>query len=86
MQTDLATLRERVRELTRASPVAPHVEDVVIESDWDNEGSDFLRVKIKLFDSENINVRDLESLLKNIEDVIGKIDERYPSVRFLDAA
>ena len=86
MQSDLATLKERVIEATKASRSSVKIEDVVLESDRDDEGTDFLRVLVQVNPSEKTADADLETLLEAIEDAISAVDERYPSVRFLDAA
>lgn len=86
MQIDLATLKERVLETTSASAVGPQVEDVVLESGRDNEGSEFLRVIVQLKHGAGADDAELEALLEAIERAVGAVDERYPSVRFSDAA
>jgi hypothetical protein len=86
MQTDLATLKERVLEATRKSAVAAQIKDVVLESDRDDEGTDFLRVIVQLKDVKAPVEADFEALLEIIEKTVETIDERYPSVRFSDAA
>lgn len=86
MQTDLATLRERVLEATKTSPVGSQVEDIVFESSQDDEGTDFLRVIVQVKQSAKAADADFEALLETIEGAVGALDERYPSVRFSDAA
>jgi hypothetical protein len=86
MQTDLATLRERVLKTTKTSPLGPQVEDVVLESDRDDEGTDFLRVIVQMKQSAEADDTEFEALLEAIESTVGELDERYPSVRFSDAA
>ena len=86
MQADLTTLKDRVLETTKASPVAAEVQDVELEPGSDDEGGDFLRVVIHLRHGEHTTDEDLLALIEAIEDAVGDIDERYPSVRFADAA
>ena len=86
MQMDLATLKERVLETAKGSAVSAQVEDVLLESDSDGEGTAFLRVVVQLKDTAQAVDADLEALLEAIEGAVGAIDERYPSVRFSDAA
>jgi len=86
MQTDLATLRERVLEATKTSPVGSQVEDIALESGQDEEGTDFLRVIVQVKQSSEAVDADFEALLETIEGAVGALDERYPSVRFSDAA
>jgi hypothetical protein len=86
MQTDLDVLKQRVLETAKRSPVATQVEDVVLEPDRDEGGVDFLRVVVQLNNMEHVADAEFEALLEAIERTVGDIDERYPSVRFLDAA
>jgi hypothetical protein len=86
MQADLDILRERVLDAARKSAVAKKVEDVALEPDRDEEGMDFLRVIVRVKDIDDTGDADFEALPEAIEKAVGAIDERYPSVRFLDAA
>ena len=86
MQTELATLKELIIETARKSPVGEKVEGVDLESDRDDDGVDFLRVMIHLKSFDEADYPALANLIEAIEDAVGEIDERYPSVRFPDAA
>ena len=86
MQIDLDILKQRIIEATTQSSVATQVEQVTLEADTDEEGDDFLRVILQVKDFKNANEADFEALLEAIERAVGDIDERYPSVRFSDAA
>jgi hypothetical protein len=86
MQTDLDTLKQRVLEATKQSTVAAQVEDIALESDRDDEGTDFLRIIVHVKNIDHTDDADFEALLEAIEGVVGAVDERYPSVRFSDAA
>ena len=86
MQTDLTILKERIFETAKASPVGELVEGVELESDRGDDGTDFLRVMIQVKRADKADYPAFENLLEAIEDEVGALDERYPSVRFLDAA
>ena len=86
MQTELATLKELIIETARKSPVGEKVEGVDLEFDRDDDGVDFLRVMIHLKSFDEADYPALANLIEAIEDAVGEIDERYPSVRFPDAA
>jgi hypothetical protein len=86
MKADLDTLKQRVLATARRSAVAAQIEDVVLEPDRDEEGTDFLRVVVQLKNLDHTVDSDFEALLEAIESTVGAVDERYPSVRFLDAA
>jgi hypothetical protein len=86
MQADLDTLKRRILEAAKESAVADQVEEILLEADRDDEGNDFLRVIVQVKDSEDTSDADFEALLESIESAVGAVDERYPSVRFADAA
>ncbi len=86
MQTDLETLRQVVIDTAKKSPVGEKVEDVVLEFDRYDEGGEFLRVMIRLKSADKADYPALAKLIEAIENAVGELDERYPSVRFPDAA
>lgn len=86
MRTDLATLKRLIIETARKSPVGEKVEGVDLESDRDDDGVDFLRVMVRLKSIDEADYPALADLIEAIEDAVGEIDERYPSVQFPDAA
>jgi hypothetical protein len=86
MRSDLETLKQRVLEAAKRSTVAAQVEDIALEPDRDEEGTDFLRVVVQMKNIGHTVDADFEELLEAIEKTVGDVDERYPSVRFSDAA
>jgi hypothetical protein len=83
---ELSDIRDRVAALAKASAVGRRVRDVLVEANEDEEAGDFLRVLIELDDLEQVKVEEVEPLIRLIEDVVGQLDDRYPSVRFAEAA
>ena len=65
--------------------MAEQVEDILLEPDRDDEGNDFLRVVVQVKDWP-IQPTPTPRRSGMIESVVASIDERYPSVRFADAA
>lgn len=61
------------------------VETVSVEPSEDEDGDEYLLVTVKLANPD-IDDEALEKLLEDIESEVAGLDERYPSVRFLDAA
>lgn len=86
MRADLDTLKRQVLVATKEFAVAEQVEDIFLEPDRDDEGNDFLRVVVQVKDLGDTADADFEALLELIESAVASIDERYPSVRFADAA
>jgi len=86
MQTDLETLKQVVIETAKKSPVGEKVEGVEIESNHYDETGEFLRLMIRLKSADDANYPALAKLIEAIENAVGEVDERYPSVRFPDAA
>jgi hypothetical protein len=79
-------LKERVLEAARQSAVAAQVEDIALEPDCDDDGTDFLRVVVSVTNNDRREDAGFEELLETVEQVVGDVDERYPRVRFADAA
>jgi uncharacterized protein (UPF0335 family) len=86
MQVDISTLRDLVFAAMRKSPLARQVKDVVLEADQDSEGDDFIRVILKVTSLDLAKDSDLEALIETVEQTVGDLDDRFPSVRFADAA
>lgn len=86
MISDLSTIKERVVDAAKAAEEKVGIADVILEVDRDDEGVDFLRVIIEMKHSEKASEADFEAWLEAIESAVGEVDERYPSVRFADAA
>jgi hypothetical protein len=83
---DLAEIKERVVSATTAAAAKVGIADIILEVDRDEDGDDFLRVIIEVKHGERAKDADYEAWLEAIEKAVGEIDDRYPSVRFSDAA
>jgi hypothetical protein len=86
MNATLEEIRQRVSGAMTNNELGTLVENVELQEDTDEFGMEFLRVIIKLKPTNRDIGSDLEHALSDIEDAIAPVDERYPSVRFLDAA
>ena len=86
MIEDVVTLTDRVLRIAKDSPLAEAVDDVRVEPASDREGSDFLRVELTVRLPKRDVDADLNMLVERIESEVATVDDRYPSVRFLDAA
>lgn len=83
---DLSELTTQITSIAKHSPLGERVMDVVVEAEDDADGSDFLRVILRMRDLDNLEPEEVEPLVTSIEDAVALIDERFPSVRFADAA
>lgn len=61
------------------------VKTITVEPSVSHEGTDFLLVTIELI-SADADADELGKILEGVEDEVAKWDERYPSVRFQEAA
>lgn len=86
MQADFQVIRERVLDVTRASPIGERLLDVVLEGDRDDEGADFLRIILQVKSLDGVSDDQMAAVVESIEKVVSDLDERFPSVRFADAA
>jgi hypothetical protein len=78
-------LHSAVSRAITSDPLADLVQDVTVETAWDENDDEFLRVLLVLNQHGMDDDADLERLLNSIEDAVAEIDKRYASVRFLDA-
>ncbi len=61
------------------------IEAVSVEPAENEDGEEYLLVTVRLA-SADADDETLERLLEDIEAAVANLDDRYPSVRFLDAA
>jgi hypothetical protein len=85
-QAELSALRKRVSDIARKSAIGRLLSDVTLEADRDDEGSDFLRIVVELKTLDEVRDEDIDTLVASIEKAVSDLDERFPSVRFADAA
>jgi hypothetical protein len=85
-QADFSELKKRVEDVTHDSPVGDRIKNIVLEADRDDEGSDFLRVILEVSSLDDVEDSDLDPVIESIETAILEVDDRFPSVRFADAA
>ncbi len=84
-EANLDQLRRRIVETTQASQLRASIGKISLEPAADDDGEAFLRVIIELAD-DRASPSELLVLLESIEDMISQIDDRYPSIRFSEAA
>lgn len=85
-QADLAELERRIEAISKNSAFGSRVKQVEVEADEDGEGGAFLRVLLHLDHSEGLDWDQVEPLVRSIEESVAAVDERFPSIRFADAA
>ena len=85
-QVKLSDLKDRVSDIARKSAVAGSVKDILLESDRDNDGDEFLRVIVEVKRLDDMDYENLAALASAIEHAVSAVDDRFPSVRFADAA
>ena len=83
---DLSELKTRVADLAKESSIGRQVQDVVVEANDDDTGGEFLRVVVRMKGVKRLRPRDVEALVRTIEDAVATMDERFPSVRIAEAA
>lgn len=86
MRVELPALKRKVIETIEASATGLRVEDVSLEPDRDEDGSEYLRVELTMTPGGIFPDESMVALVEDIEAAIIAVDERYPSIRFLDAA
>lgn len=79
-------LHDLVLNAARAGPLADAVRAVAIEPGLDEDNHEFLRVALEVNLPNGDVDAELEAMLERIEAAVANVDDRYASVRFLDAA
>lgn len=85
MKSDLAELRARVLDVIRDTALGERVRQAHLEADFDTEGTDFLRVILETESLKGLSNADLLAMIARIEDALGGLDDRFASVRLVDA-
>jgi hypothetical protein len=83
--TDFSELEGRIAEIIQQS-TGKRAVDVSIEAEEYVEGPGFLRVVVKIKGSQRLNHKKVAPLVDTIRETVGQVDERFPSVRFQEAA
>jgi hypothetical protein len=83
---DLATLGQLITDLAGRSVIADRIRRIDIEPSDDPHGEEFLRVTFLVSGLQKISPDQVARLVNSIEDAVAVEDERYPSIRFAEAA
>ena len=84
-QMTIEDLTQRVQAVLDRSPLSHRVKGVAIEPvDFDDD--EVLRVTIKVSKPDSVKTEEALLLLQNIHDELSELDDRFPSVRFAEAA
>ena len=86
MRADLNELVTRVGAILYDSEMKEAVRSFHLEEGEDYFGSEFLRVIFDMRDDVPVSDDRLDVFARTIEDALIPMDDRFPSVRFADAA
>lgn len=84
--TSIDELTQRVRALLADSDFKDLVRDVRIEPALSEDDWEVLRVFLQVTDSKKVQVQKASKLIRRTVDSILEVDDRFPSVRFAEAA
>ncbi|HEX8223627.1 MAG TPA: hypothetical protein VF605_07410 [Allosphingosinicella sp.] len=82
---DLTEMTARVRKLLEGSALGEVVQDVSIEP-VSYEDDEVLRVTIRVRKPDKVKADDAIAIIRQINDELSEVDERFASVRFAEAA
>jgi hypothetical protein len=85
-QVEFAVIKKLVAEAADKAAIGKAVDRIELEADHDEGGSDFLRITLYLKELEKIENKQLVKVIESVEDALLDKDERFPSVRFAEAA
>ena len=82
----LPQLQHEITKIVRKSTLGDRLIDVRLEEGRDEFGLDFLRVILTVKSSDNLSWNVIKTVTREIEDSVARSDERFPSIRFAEAA
>lgn len=85
-QVDFAAIEKLVAAAAEQAAIGNAVDRIELEADQSEGGSDFLRITLYLKQLEKIEDKQLLAVIKSVEDNLIEKDERFPSIRFAEAA
>jgi hypothetical protein len=85
-EASIADVEREVEAAVRESAFAQRFRNLTIEAADDGEGGSFLRVSLKLDRTNDLEWDTVKPLVESIRRSVERIDDRFPSVRFADAA
>jgi len=86
MKADLSELTPIVERVVRASPLSVRVKAIALEAGEDLDGVEFIRVMLSVTDPDGLKWHQIAPTVREIEDAVGDYDDRFPSIRFAEAA
>jgi len=84
-QMTIADLTSRVQALLEKSILKDRVKGVAIEP-VEFEDDEILRITVQLARPDTVETAQALQLLRQIHDELSELDDRFPSVRFAEAA
>lgn len=85
-QVETNELQALILNLARQFGVDRSLIRVEIEPDLIDESDGTLRITLRVKNLEKANLSDLQKLVGAVEDSLSERDDRFPSVRFAEAA
>ena len=85
-QVDSKSLRKLIFDLAGTFDVGKALKGVDIEPSAEDEREGTLRIILRVEDLEKADIADLAKLVGAVEDSLSEKDDRFPSVRFAEAA
>lgn len=85
-RAELSQLKDVITALARGSQVGSRILSIDVGAEDTLDTGAFLRVLVTLDDLTDLEPENVEPLIESIEQGVAQIDERYPSVRFTEAA
>jgi len=85
-QVEFAVIKKLIAEAADKAAIGKAVERIELEADHYDGGSDFLRITLYLRELEKIENKQLAKVIETVEEALLEKDERFPSVRFAEAA
>ena len=83
---DFSTVTSKVRETIDGSVLAPQIVGVSVDENTDEGGGEFLRIFLTFRNLKALDFDRIEDFVRQIENSVAEVDDRFASVRLAEAA
>lgn len=85
-QAQLSDIKKIVTAAAKGSAIGSSLKEVRLDFVEDTEGSDFIRITLFLKKLSKVDDKTLQNFVRAVETAMADRDDRFPSIRFSEAA
>lgn len=85
-QLSLDEVKAQLLAALAGTPLDKLVRDVAVEAVVDQDGIDMLRITLTVHKPNHIDSHEALAVVRRLQDIVLESDDRFPSIRFAEAA